>query len=139
MWDRATNLQVASKSRSIIHGVITQPDGVVWDLVCVYGDPNHNQNPAIRKQILEIIEDRGSVCVMGDFNAIANEDEKVGGDPVMNKNCRDFKNFLFEGGLLDLGFKGPAFMWTNKRNCANAIYERLDRVVATAGWLQLYP
>lgn len=138
MWDRGTRLQIQQKSRSLIHATVTNARGVEWELLCVYGDANHTRNPQIWRRILQIIAKGSPTCVVGDFNAIADESEKVGGDPIMNKNSRDFKEFLFQGGLIDLGFKGPAFTWTNKRNASEAIYERLDRVVATVGWLQLH-
>lgn len=65
---------------------------------------------------------------MGNFNAIADEREKVGGEMVFNKNNREFKNSLLEGGQIDLGFKGPAYTCTNKRNASEAIFERLDLI-----------
>ncbi|XP_078162805.1 uncharacterized protein LOC144557992 [Carex rostrata] len=138
MWNRDTRLQVKDKSRSLIHATVTNASGVEWELVCVYGDANHTRNPQIWRQILRIIAKGTPVCVIGDFNAIADESEKVCGDPILNKNSRDFKEFLFEGELIDMGFKGPAFTWTNKRSASEAIHERLDRVVATVGWLQMH-
>ncbi|XP_078168461.1 uncharacterized protein LOC144562967 [Carex rostrata] len=56
----------------------------------------------------------------------------------MNKNNRLFGDFLFKSGLVDLGFKGPAFTWTNKQNASSAIFERLDRAVATTQWNQIF-
>lgn len=66
---------------------------------------------------------------MGDFNAIANEDEKVGRNPGLDKNSRDW-------GLVDLGFKVPVFTWTNKRSTSEVIFERLNQVVAIVSRLQ---
>lgn len=138
MWDGNVSLQVKERTRFFFHSTVTEPNGREWELVCVYGDANHVHNPEIWGRFLKIIEGGAPVCIMGDFNAIANEEENVGGDPVLNKNNRDFRDFLFQGGLIDLGFKGPAFTWTNKRHASEAIFERLDRVVATVEWLQLH-
>lgn len=77
--------------------------------------------------------------MLGDFNAITSEDEKVGGGPNLNANSHNFRHFLFDAQLLDLGFKGPAYTWTNCQDTSNAIYERLDRVVANIQWTQMHP
>jgi endonuclease/exonuclease/phosphatase family metal-dependent hydrolase len=47
----------------------------------------------------------------------------------MIKNC----------GLLDLGYKGPAYTWTNKRFSSNPTYERLDRCLGNAEWCAAFP
>lgn len=39
---------------------------------------------------------------------------------------------------MDLGFKGPAYTWTNKRSTSGAIFESLDRDVATVEWLTIH-
>jgi hypothetical protein len=46
--------------------------------------------------------------------------------------------FLFDAGLINLGFKGPAYTWTNKPNAAEVMHVMLDRVVATSDWANLY-
>lgn len=58
------------------------------------------------------------VCIIGDFNAIAGESDKWGGNPTLNKNSRAFREFIFEAQLVDLGFKGPAYTWTNKQSAS---------------------
>lgn len=45
-----------------------------------------------------------------------------------------FREVLDECNFMDLGFKGFSFMWS-KHYCTDvSIWERLDRVVATAKW-----
>jgi hypothetical protein len=53
----------------------------------------------------------------------------------MNTNSNQFREFLFDTGL---GFKGPAYTWTNKPYCSGVIHVRLDRVVANSRWCNLY-
>ena len=48
------------------------------------------------------------------------------------KECIDFSN------LLDLGFSGPNFTWSNRRQIAGLILERLDRCFANPSWHMLY-
>lgn len=76
--------------------------------------------------------------MVGDFNAITSEQEKVGGNPILNTNSQNFKRFISNVGLTDLGYKGAAYTWTNRPNASKAIFERLDRVVATTLWLNKY-
>ncbi|WOL20249.1 hypothetical protein Cni_G29053 [Canna indica] len=38
-------------------------------------------------------------------------------------------------GLIDVGFKGPMFIWSNKRKEGNKIVVRLDRVLYNMKWL----
>ncbi|XP_078156609.1 uncharacterized protein LOC144552516 [Carex rostrata] len=75
---------------------------------------------------------------MGDFNAIADGCEKWGGNPNLNVNSRGFRQFIFEAGLMDLGYNGPAYTWSNKQSASDAIYERLDRVLATVSWVHKF-
>jgi hypothetical protein len=69
---------------------------------------------------------------IGDFNVIMNIDEKYGGSHFFNANGICFRNFLFEAGLIDLGFRDPAYIWTNRPHTSNVIHIRLDRVVVNA-------
>ncbi|KAJ3708187.1 hypothetical protein LUZ61_011892 [Rhynchospora tenuis] len=78
------------------------------------------------------------VCMAGDFNAILSISEKFGGNQHWDRQNQIFHNFVFRNGLIDLGFKGPAFTWTNKRYTSTPIFERLDRVLVTPSWIHLY-
>lgn len=41
--------------------------------------------------------------------------------------------------MIDIGFNGPKYTWTNNRNGLNNIKERIDRGVANTHWLNLFP
>lgn len=102
------------KTKFLIHAKIQERDYRVWDLVYVYGDSSHAMNSDIWQQITKIVQEVGPICVLGDFNVITSIEEKLGGDPILNVNSHNFRHFLFDAQLLDLGFKGPAFTWTNR-------------------------
>lgn len=53
--------------------------------------------------------------LLGDFNDIASPTEKFGGGPPNFIKIETFNNFLNNCGLIDLGYVGPSFTWTNRR------------------------
>ena len=44
---------------------------------------------------------------------------------------QEFKDMLDERGFQDLGFEGGKFTWCNGHREGHAVWERLDKVVAT--------
>ncbi|KAK4713764.1 hypothetical protein R3W88_019671 [Solanum pinnatisectum] len=64
-----------------------------------------------------------------------------GGGFINNTISNLFRKCLDQCRLLDLGFKGGKFTWTNKRykNRQSLILERLDRCLANNSWTLRYP
>jgi exonuclease III len=79
------------------------------------------------------------VCCVRDFNAITEESEKYGGSKQLNQNSWRFCTFVFNAGMVDLGYKGPTYTWTNKPHSATTMHVRLDKVLAMPTWCNLYP
>jgi hypothetical protein len=74
---------------------------------------------------------------MGDFKEITHESENV---RARCKPISQMVEFILEKcHLKDLGFVGPKFTWWNMQDGVHFIKERLDRVVANYGWLELFP
>lgn len=49
------------------------------------------------------------------------------------------KDCLDKCSMVDLGFSGPRYTWTNKRDINNRILERIDRFFMNPEWCVLYP
>lgn len=77
--------------------------------------------------------------IAGDFNEVLADDEKYGGRVVNANRSLLFKDCLDACNMMDLGFSGPRFTWSNRRGFRNLIQERLDRFLANPGWCTLYP
>lgn len=77
--------------------------------------------------------------MMGDLNEITGQGDKQGGRPFRTSQCRDLSNFVDAAGLIDLGYNGCPFTWTNARDGAALIKERLDRALVNSPWLQVFP
>lgn len=105
----------------------------------VYGWLENN----LKHKTWEMIDDMGTYndlpwFVGGDFNEIMYEAEKKGGAPCDFNNLCAFRYCLDRNGLLDLGYGGHPYTWSNKRK-DGFIEERLDRFVATESWKRIFP
>ncbi|KAG6527939.1 hypothetical protein ZIOFF_010074 [Zingiber officinale] len=67
--------------------------------------------------------------VGGDFNVIMGLDEHSAGILYSPSAVSDFNDFLMLSGLLDAGFVGDKFTWTNTR-----VWKRLDRFLISSSW-----
>ncbi|XP_072088208.1 uncharacterized protein [Arachis hypogaea] len=77
--------------------------------------------------------------VFGDFNQVLEKKEKQRGLPVTFSQTRDFKEAPQTNELLDLGFVGHTFMWTNNQGGNQNVQERLDRATANINWKEAFP
>lgn len=77
--------------------------------------------------------------LMGYLNEVTSSIEKKGGRPFNPNQCLDLHNYMDMAGLVDLGFQGNPHTWTNARDGAALIKERLDRALANAKWLECFP
>lgn len=78
-------------------------------------------------------------CYMGDFNSIAKSSEKLGGSIIFDSHYSEFREMISYSGLLDLGFSGPTYTWSNKRRFQFHIRKRLDRVLSDSQWQLWFP
>lgn len=114
LWGDRVQLHIIKQTRFYIHTKVSVPAQQRWDLICVYGDPSHALNKEIWNYIKQVTDLGGPVCLLGDFNAVTDTEEKFGGSQALNATNRNFRQFVFETGLVDLRFKGPAFTWNNQ-------------------------
>ena len=65
--------------------------------------------------------------IAGDFNEPLIDEDKFGGRPVNMNRSFLLKEYLDRCNMVDLGFLGPRFTWTNRRDVQGLIQERIDR------------
>ncbi|KAK4717420.1 hypothetical protein R3W88_015758 [Solanum pinnatisectum] len=92
-------------------------------------------------RLLYLADTRDSIpwCTVGDFNVITDTAEKMGGCPYNMKKSLVFIGVIEACGLMDLGFNGPKFTWSNQRGIHFRIWKRLDRAMVNDRWLQDMP
>lgn len=76
---------------------------------------------------------------MGDFNEVLSNGEKFGGNPICQRRVRATQDCMNECQMMDLGFSGPKFTWTNKGELEGLIQCRLDRCWANPIWKSFFP
>lgn len=75
---------------------------------------------------------------MGDFNEVLSQEEKFGRLEHRSKLIEYFREVLLDCGLMNLGFQGFQYTWSNKRKL-EPVYTRLDLFVVNAQWCSLFP
>ncbi|XP_073137117.1 uncharacterized protein [Henckelia pumila] len=70
-----------------------------------------------------------SWLVGGDFNVVRDASECLGSSGGRQLPMDEFNHFVLESALVDTGFEGSSFTWTNK-----SIWKRLDRVFVSVDW-----
>ena len=72
------------------------------------------------------------------FDEVLCGEDKFGGNQVNLNRALEFKECLDECNMIDLGFVGSKYTWTNHRPITSLILERIDRCFANSGWRLLY-
>lgn len=81
----------------------------------------------------------GPWLMMGDFNSILSQAEKIGGNQFASSSTYTLLDDLNKLALIDLGYHGYPYTWNNKRSGKANIQERLDRGVANDLWCTSFP
>ncbi|KAH7838239.1 hypothetical protein Vadar_023890 [Vaccinium darrowii] len=121
----------------MLNVVINRVCSLLWCLF-VYGAPVVREKESVWENLRSLsIGIHGAWLVLGDFNDIIAESKKSGGSSPSVRRMMDFNDVLENCGLMDLEFKGSSFTRRNWQN-GEVISERLDRVVATVEWRELF-
>ena len=77
--------------------------------------------------------------MMDDFNKVLMSSETFGGQPMNIRRAMKFQECLNLCGMMDMGFSGARYTWSNLREVTENIQERLDLSFCNASWRQMYP
>ncbi|XP_057418408.1 uncharacterized protein LOC130712598 [Lotus japonicus] len=106
-----------------------------WILTVVYASPQERRRIELWEELTSFKDQvMGPWCVVGDFNSVLYESEKVGGAPINRAAVNRFQDCLNLCLLDDLGAKGTPFTWQRGN-----LLERLDRAVANDLWRTMFP
>ncbi|XP_043687595.1 uncharacterized protein LOC122638812 [Telopea speciosissima] len=140
-WDpNFYDVVLVQKSKQFIHAKVS----IVGTSVFFFCTVVYALNSVVARK--ELWEDVGAIAsaiinpwaVLGDFNVIRSNNEKIGGDPVRIEAMDDFNSFIDGAGLLDLKWKGEALTWNNRQVGDARICCKLDRVLVNLAWMDVF-
>ncbi|XP_030970777.1 uncharacterized protein LOC115991179 [Quercus lobata] len=135
------HVNVLATTEQEIHAMIrVRSQSFTWLISAIYASPRFEERCMLwnNLRMLANMHDL-SWALMGDFNEVLSVDEKYGGNPICQRRVRAIRECMNDCSIMDLGFTGPKYTWTNKRELGNLIQCRLDRCWINPGWKELYP
>ena len=142
LWnsDRVAIMQLASTEQEIHVEVKVLPSNLSWILSVVYASPKIVERQVLWENLAKVAELHSKPWIIArDFNEPLVEADKFGGRLVSINRSLLFKDCLDKCNMVDMGFSGPRYTWTNRREINNLIQERIDRVFMNPSWCLLYP
>nr|XP_009792506.1 PREDICTED: uncharacterized protein LOC104239547 [Nicotiana sylvestris] len=75
---------------------------------------------------------------MGDFNAVLNMDDRIGGNPATVNQVMEFQDFVESCGLLELPPKGSTYTWSDRHEVQRML-SKIDWAFINNEWLLQMP
>ena len=142
LWDsdRVEILPLSSTEQEIHATVKVRNSNLSWLLSAIYASPRYAERQVLWNNLNRVAELHNLPWVLaGDFNEPIVGEDKFGGRPVSMNRSLILKECLDRCNMIDLGFNGPRFTWTNRREVQGLIQERIDRFFVNPSWCLLYP
>ncbi|XP_050242062.1 uncharacterized protein LOC126691020 [Quercus robur] len=142
LWnsDRVEVSSLANIEQEIHIMVKVRFSNASWLFSTVYASPRNVERQVLWNNLMEVAGLHNLPWVIaGDFNEPLLDDDKFGGRAVSVNRSLLFKECPDKCSMLDIGFSGPRFTWTNKREVQALIQERINRFFVNPSWCLLYP
>lgn len=140
-WKFPFELEILDASKNyIVVNLRKGPEGTWGVVTFIYGAPKEQDRGDVWQEVRKFDPGDGIpwVC-LGDMNDILEGGEKSGGRIRSESSLSAFQEFVFDGKLIDIGFKGSRFTWANNQLGNHLIKERLDRGLCNVCWRSLPP
>lgn len=135
LWKRNTFCSILNYTRNFINVSVKENVKGDWRLTCYYGYPKRSRRRQawdLLRQIHDMANDPW--CVIGDFNDILSQEDKLGRHPHPNWLCNGFRQAVSDCNLVDSPLEGHQITWVKSRGTDHAIEERLDHAMVSSNW-----
>lgn len=134
-WNSNVNVNIKSYSSHYIDAVVQNKSDMLWRCTGVYGHlkaKKKHHTWTLLKRLADL--SFYPWCYFVDFNEILHCHEKSGGNDRNLSMMTEFRKSIQACNLIDIGYKGSQFTWSNKRFRPHLIEERLDRFLCSKDW-----
>ncbi|KAG7578883.1 Endonuclease/exonuclease/phosphatase [Arabidopsis thaliana x Arabidopsis arenosa] len=108
-------------------------------LSCVYGEPDSSKRSGVWERICRLgISRKDRWCMVGDFNAILHNGEKIGGPRRSDSYFKPFSEVLVVCDMVELSSQGNKYTWAGRRG-DHWVQCRLDRAFGNKDWYEHFP
>ncbi|XP_072054898.1 uncharacterized protein [Arachis hypogaea] len=140
-WKDEVRVHIVKHDRFFVYFSIEDPQaGLKWEIVGVHLHTDETNRGFQFAKLLQILEGGSeTLAIIGDFNAIKNQEEKEGERQKSSTSIQQFRDFINERRLVDIGYEGDKYTWSNRQFGENRIKDRLDRALVTNEWKGEFP
>ncbi|KAI0522496.1 hypothetical protein KFK09_004875 [Dendrobium nobile] len=140
LWKNSLiSFQVLFKAKQYIMGSLKIAEDMYWEIAVVYADKDRYTRMAVWEDISKHHTRDVPLVVGGDFNCIMAKEEKKGGKAFhFNPAANDIASFMLANDLVDPGYIGLAFTWSNNKDIRSRIFSRLDRFLLSSSILDSF-
>lgn len=134
-------VSLLSKTKQEIHVTVKVcASNFSWLFSTVYASPRIEERSILWNNLFSLAELQSMAWFIArDFNEPLLDEDKFGGRNISLNRSLLFKDYLDKCNMIDLGFLGPRFTWTNGRELSALIQERIDRFFVNPNWCSTFP
>lgn len=141
MWNASVNISISDTNRQFISCIVEglNPSFKIA-LSAVYAHCQIQKRRELWSDLSTFASSNSLPWLLaGDFNVVASASEKRGPRGINLQAVEEFNNFITANGLIDAGFIGSAFTWSNGLINHPNTWERLDRALYDTKFLLEVP
>lgn len=137
-WKNTGLVDIVSSDKNLVD-INVQLSDKKFSFSCIYGEPCVDKRRWFWEKMSRIgVSRKNPWCLLGDFNAICGNNEKIGGPMRSDDFFTDFNNMLSVCRMKELTSHGDPFTWGGRRG-NQWIWCKLDRCFGNKEWLNLFP
>ncbi|XP_026410080.1 uncharacterized protein LOC113305210 [Papaver somniferum] len=141
LWKSNIYIEMLDYFINHINAIIRTSNSPPWLFTGYYGNPYDTISKLNSWKMLDqsAASNNFHLLVIGDFNFILHDTEKFSTHSIDANEASILNEKILNLDLIDLGFTGFPFTWSNKRKGHALTEQRLDGGLENDDWLAIYP
>lgn len=138
LWKNSVQIDFKFVDKNLLD-MLVQFGNATFFISCVYGEPVMKLRHIVWERLTRFGCLRPEAwCMIGDFNDILNNGEKIGGPSRSDKSFEAFSDMLRDCQMSDLPSTGNSYTWGGWRHKL-WIQCKLDRCFVNKNWIKVFP